>query len=92
MAMARGLLPGEELIRDGIEDLRRGIESVPALLVSIGAPRLARLGVQVPRPAAAPEHRLYQLLYEEEPATAHSRYNALIRRLVSYERAAECAS
>jgi hypothetical protein len=30
-------------------------------------------------------------LAESDPLTAHSRYNALIRRLVSFERAAECA-
>jgi hypothetical protein len=39
-----------------------------------------------------PEHRLYELLAREEPDSAHSRYNALIRRLVSLERALECES
>jgi len=34
------LLPGNDLIRSGIEDLARGVESIPALLVAIGAPRL----------------------------------------------------
>ena len=38
-----------------------------------------------------PEERLYLLLAEDEPDSAHSRYNALVRRLVSFERAAECA-
>jgi hypothetical protein len=47
--------------------------------------------VVVENPLPSPEHRLYKLLSEEEPASAHSRYNALVRRLVSYERAAECA-
>jgi hypothetical protein len=37
-----------------------------------------------------PEHRLYALLARDHPASAHSRYNGLIRRLVSFERAAEC--
>jgi hypothetical protein len=37
-----------------------------------------------------PEHRLYELLVAEDWQTAHSHYNALIRRLVSFERAAEC--
>jgi hypothetical protein len=40
----------------------------------------------------APEHRLYDFLARDEPDAAHSRYNALIRRLVSFERALECAS
>ena len=32
------------------------------------------------------------VLHDEDPDSAHSRYNALVRRLVSFERAAECAS
>jgi hypothetical protein len=85
------LLPGNDLVRQGIEDLARGHETVPALLVSIGAPRLRRLGLPVPdRVIASPEHRLYALLQQEDPDAAHSRYNALVRRLVSFERAAEC--
>ena len=83
-------LPGEDLVRRGLEDLAAGVESVESLLVSIGAPRLTGLGVAVDNPFPSPEHRLYALLSGEEPASAHSRYNALIRRLVSYERAAEC--
>ena len=31
------------------------------------------------------------MLRSVDPDAAHSRYNALIRRLVSFERAAECA-
>jgi hypothetical protein len=87
--MAR--LPGEDLIQRGLEDLAAGVESTESLLVSIGAPRLRGLGVAVENPFPTPEHRLYGLLSADEPASAHSRYNALIRRLVSYERAAECA-
>ncbi len=37
----------------------------------------------------SPEHRLYQLLSRSNTDTAHGQYNALIRRLVSHERAAE---
>jgi len=85
-------LPGADLVRDGISDLERGAESVPALLVSIGAPRLARAGIDVGRPLAEPELRLCEALAAEDSDSAHSRYNALIRRLVSFERAAECAS
>src|SRR3972149_11243474 len=82
--------PGSGLIAAGLEDLSRGAHSIPALLVSIGAPRLKRLGVQIPNPIPDPEHRLYDLLHEADPDAAHSRYNALVRRLVSCERAAEC--
>ena len=86
-------LPGGDLIEGGIEDLARGVESPEALLVAIGKPRLRRLGIFVPNhPFASPEVRLYQNLSEPDPDRAHGRYNALIRRLVSFERAAECAS
>ena len=86
----REALPGSELIAAGLEDLSRGVQSIPALLVSIGAPRLRRLGYQLPNPVLDPERRLYDLLYQTDPDAAHSRYNALVRRLVSFERAAEC--
>jgi hypothetical protein len=85
-------LPGADLITAGLADLEAGVESVPALLVSIGKPRLALLGVRVPDPVSDPEHRLYARLAAEDPDGAHSRYNALIRRLVSFERALGCAS
>jgi hypothetical protein len=40
---------------------------------------------------SSPEHRLYECLAATESDSAHSRYNALIGRLVSFENAAECA-
>jgi hypothetical protein len=85
-------LPGEDLVAKGLADLRAGVESEEALLVSIGAPRLNALGFDVSSPLASAEHRLYELLRAEDGDSAHSRYNALVRRLVSFERAAECAS
>ncbi|MFQ5890975.1 MAG: hypothetical protein ACE5JR_13165 [Gemmatimonadota bacterium] len=91
-APLRAELPGGDLIRAGLEDLARGEESIPALLVSIGAARIERLGRAVRNPIAGAERLLYERLRATDPDAAHSRYNALIRRLVSYERAAECAS
>ena len=86
-------LPGADLIREGLRDLENGVESVPALLVLVGAPRLRELGLDVTAYRRDdPEHRLYDLLAADDPDSAHSRYNALIRRLVSFERAAECVS
>ena len=83
--------PGEEIIDKGIDDLRSGVESIPALLVSKGASRLRRAGVPVPpNTFDEPEHRLYKMLAAENENSAHSRYNALIRQLVSFERAVEC--
>lgn len=87
----RGRLPGADLVDAGLADLRAGVVSVPSLLVSIGAPRLRALGLEIPAPFDRPEHRLYGLLSEADPDSAHGRYNALVRRLVSFERALACA-
>jgi hypothetical protein len=91
--MGHEKLPGHDLVEQGVADLSRGVESIPALLVAIGAPRLRRLGLPVPEGEPAdPEHRLYRELSRSGPDSAHSRYNALLRKLISFERAAECAS
>jgi hypothetical protein len=85
-------LPGGEIISQGLRDLESERETEASLLVLIGAPRLRELGFPVPDDArSSPEHRLYALLSARDPESAHGRYNALIRRLVSFERAAECA-
>lgn len=83
-------LPGADLVRDGLRDLANGIESVESLLVLVGAPRLRGLGFDVPDTPDFPEDRLYARLTELHGDGAHSKYNALIRRLVSFERAAAC--
>ena len=86
-------LPGADLIAAGLADLRAGRETIEALLVAIGAPRLRNLGLDLPADLPAdPEHRLYDLLARDDSDSAHSRYNAYIRRLVSYARAAECVN
>lgn len=85
-------LPGADLIRRGVADLRARKETAEALLVSIGATRLRSVGVEVPSPIEAPEHKLYRLLARERGNGAHSAYNALIRRLVSFERSAQCVN
>lgn len=89
--MTASALPGSDLITAGLRDLECGEETVAALLVSIGAPRLRRLGYAIARPFPDPERRLYMQLAASDPHAAHGRYNALVRRLVSFERAAECA-
>ncbi|HUF47704.1 MAG TPA: hypothetical protein VMM93_07795 [Vicinamibacterales bacterium] len=86
-----GGLPGADLIETGLADLERGLVSAPALLVSIGAPRLESLGLVIPRVELDAEHRLYLLLQQEHGHGAHSQYNALVGRLVSFERALACA-
>lgn len=82
--------PGGTFIQQGLEDLAAGRETEGSLLVLVGSPRLHRLGLPVPKESPGAEHRLYALLSRSNPDNAHSRYNALIRMLVSFERAAEC--
>ena len=85
--------PGAELVDVGLADLARGRETVESLLVRVGGPRLRGLGFDVPEEAPGvdfPEDRLYALLAAKHGNGAHSHYNALIRRLVSFERAATC--
>ncbi|MBM3841110.1 MAG: hypothetical protein FJ398_24775 [Verrucomicrobia bacterium] len=84
-------LPGEDLVQQGLADLGAGRVTEPALLVLIAAPRLRRLGILVPdlaRPRPY-EHDLYALLEQRLGTAAHSYYNSLIRRIVSYARALE---
>jgi hypothetical protein len=83
-------LPGGDLIERGVADLAKGAETIEALLVSVGAHRLRRAGFDIPSALTDPEMRLYEILAREDSDSAHGRYNALIRRLVSFERAAEC--
>lgn len=85
-------IPGADLVERGIADLDAGRTSAEALLVSVGATRLRSLGLDLPPTVPKPEHKLYELLAEERGDGAHSAYNALIRRLVSFERSLGCAS
>ena len=85
-------LPGADLIASGVEALRRGELTVEALLVAVGARRLRDAGLEIPAPPDlpdSPELLLYAAVGAAHPRDAHSRYNGLIRRLVSFERALE---
>jgi hypothetical protein len=84
--------PGGDLVLQGIVDLEHRRETIESLLVSIGAPRLRHAGLAFGQTFDDPEHRLYHLLAATDSDSAHSRYNAYIRRLVSFERAIECAA
>ena len=83
-------LPGGDLVAKGLRDLATSSVTIEALLVSIAAPRLRGMGVVITTPMPDSEHRLYQLLASEDPDSAHSRYNALLRRLTGFESALEC--
>jgi hypothetical protein len=84
------VLPGDDLIRQGLADLDAGNETVAAWLVCIGSPRLRRLGFELPSVLPTnPEERLYDMLATIDPVSAHSRYNMCIEKLVRFEKAAE---
>ena len=87
-----GDLPGAELVAAGISALAEGRMTIEALLVTVGARRLRDGGLDVPDPQAlggTPELALYQALCATGEADAFGRYNSLLRRLVSFERALE---
>ena len=82
-------LPGEDLVRQGLADFESGLCTIPACLVCIARPRLNRAGLMpqsVPGRFSEPELKLYELL-QSEGGDAYSRYNALLRELVSFENA-----
>jgi len=84
-------LPGEELVRQGLSDLAENRVTDCSLLVLIAAAALKRLGIQIIEPPVSRpyEHALYSRLAERAGAVAHSQYNSLIRRIVSYLHALE---
>lgn len=85
-------LPGHDLVSAGIADLAAGRDTEQALLVAMAAPRLRALGIDVPPGGGeTPSHRLYDLISNEREG-AHSYYNALVARIVSFARAAEHAA
>ena len=84
-------LPGETLMREGLADWAAGRRTIAACLVAIGSRRLLRAGL-IPPVAARQnenedaEHQLYQMLLQAG-GDAYSRYNALLRELISFENA-----
>jgi hypothetical protein len=84
-------LPGQDLVEQGLADLSQDQVSEAALLVLIAAPRLRRLGIPVPQGPLPRcwEHDLYARLDERLGAAAHSYYNSLLRRIVSFARTLE---
>lgn len=83
-------LPGEALIRQGLQDLAAGKQSNESLLVLIGGPRLRLLNIPVPKSENGNADRLlYNSLSLRHGNEAHSQYNSLIRQLSSFARALE---
>ena len=83
-------LPGYDLVEKGIDDLRKGLETIESLLVSQAVRALAEVGHPSPPGLADPEMKLYRLLEQLNGDGAHSKYNAYRRQLASFLRAARC--
>lgn len=81
-------LPGAHYIIEGLDDLAAKRHTIPSCLVRIARYRLARTGLikKGDQKDDGAELDLYALL-SKEGNQAHSRYNSLIRELVSFEHA-----
>lgn len=84
-------LPGGDTVDAGLADLAHERVTPESLAVSLAAPRLRREGVPVGNVLENPERRLYELLSRTEGDLAHARYNAWLRRLVSFADACRLA-
>jgi hypothetical protein len=84
-------LPGCDIVVKGLDDLTNERLSPEALVVTAAAPRLRRLGIEVPECALqqAAELELYDLLVRSGVADPYSAYNALLRSIVSFAAAIE---
>lgn len=83
-------LPGGDLITQGLADYAAHRLTPEACLIAIARGRLSHGGLSIPMgyDIPEPEHQLYALL-GREPEDAYSRYNALIRQLISFSQALE---
>jgi hypothetical protein len=89
-----GGLPGWELVGKGVADLAAGRSSIEAALALSASVRLRRAGIDLPSAAVPGEgSELYRLVMDDVgERRAHTRYNALRRRLLSFLRAASRAT
>lgn len=81
-------LPGASTIIEGLSDYHENRHTMGACLVRMARRRLAKAGLMEDSPPQddSAELDLYHLL-SHEGNRAHSRYNALIRELISFEHA-----
>jgi len=92
-SIANDGLPGAELVKEGLRDLAAGRDTSSAAAVAMASIRLRDAGLEVPElPREEPaSHLLYRRLAADDPGSAHSRYNAIVRRMVSFAQALERA-
>lgn len=87
------LIPGSDLVAQGLEDIKDGKITAHSLLLQVAAPRLKRLNIDVPPligikspEEESYEHQLYELIKD---AGGYSLYNALCGRIASFASALE---
>jgi hypothetical protein len=87
------LIPGSDLVVQGLEDIKDGRITAYSLLLQVAAPRLKNLNIDVPvlagikSPEQEPyEHQLYEFIKE---AGGYSWYNSLCGRIASFASALE---
>lgn len=82
--------PGYELIEQGLSDISEGKSTVYSALLFSAKTRLESLGIALNGVSPAdPSMELYHFLDLEYGDGAHSKFNALNRRLVSFIRSVE---
>jgi hypothetical protein len=82
--------PGGDLIKQGIIDCQEDRQTIFSCLIQIGFPTLSKMQI-LPREIQQSNQEdaeliLYRIL-KSEVGDAYSRYNALMRELLSFERA-----
>ena len=85
-------IPGSDLVLKGLQQLERKELNEEALLVLIAHQRLKALGFtfdDIPKFYRPYEHELYDMIEKKLGNGAHSEYNSLIRKIVSFSRALE---
>lgn len=86
-------LPGAEIIEKGLADLAKGLVTIESCLVSMAPNLLEEVGINFPdRPIDEPELTMFRLIESRSGDAAHSQYNALRRRLVSFVKSARLAA
>ncbi len=82
--------PGHEFIEQGLLDISQAKSTIYSALLFSAKSRLENLGIVLNGVSPIdPSMELYQSLYLQYGDAAHSKFNALNRRLISFMRSVE---